>query len=118
MEIVFGACLDGRPQYTCYADDVKRAIAKAKSGGSSKKAVQDHSDDDFMPPKRGNVKPKFKSGGASKAVADENSDHDFMSSKRGNFRPKCKSVAASKVVADENSDDDFMPPSRTRGKGK
>ena len=118
MEIVFGACPDGPPPYTCYADDVKRAIAKAKSGGSSKKAVQDHSDDDFMPPKRGNVKPKFKSGGASKAVVDENSDDDFMPRKRGNFRPKCKSVGASKAVADENSDDDFTQRFRTRGRGK
>jgi len=118
MEMLFGACPDGPPPYTCYADDVKRAISKAKSGGSSKKAVQDHSDDDFMPPKRGNVRPKFKSAGASKAVADENSDDDFMPPKRGNFRPKCKSVGASKAVPDENSDDDFMPPSRTRGRGK
>ena len=118
MEIVFGACRDGPPPYTCYADDVKRAIAKAKSGGSSKKAVQDHSDDDFMPPKRGNVKPKFKSGGASKAVADENSDDDFMPRKRGNCRPKCKSVGASKAVADKNSDDDYTQWSRIRGKGK
>ena len=115
MEILFGACPDGRPEYTCFADDVKRGISKAKSGGSSKKTVQDHSDDDFMPPKRGNVKPKFKSDGLSMAVADENSDDDFMPPKRGNFRPKCKSVGASKAVADENSDDDFTQRSRTRG---
>ena len=88
MEILFGACPDGRPQKTCHTDAVKRAISKAKSGGSSKKAVQDDSDDDFMP------------------------------RKRVNFRRKFKSVGASKAVADENSDDDFMPPSRTRGRGK
>ena len=88
MEILFGACPDGPPPTTCYADDVKRAISKAKSGGSSK------------------------------AVADENSDDDFMPRKRGNFRPKCKSVGASKAVADENSDDDFTQRSRTRGRGK
>ena len=78
MEALFGACPDGRPQNALYADDVKKAISKAKAD----------SDDDFMPPKRGNRRRKFKSVGASKAVADE------------------------------NSDDDFMPPSRTRGRGK
>ena len=85
--MLFGACPDG-PGNLLHAETVKRAISKAKSGGSSKNAVQDHSDDDFMPPKR------------------------------GNFRRKFKSVGVSKAVADENSDDDFMPPSRTRGRGK
>ena len=88
MEILFGACPDGRPQNTPHAEAVKRAISKAKSGGSSKKAVEDDSDDDFMPPKR------------------------------ANSRRKLKSVGASKAVVDENSDDDFMPPTRARGRGK
>ena len=70
MQILFGPCPEGPPRYTCYADDVKRAI--------SKKAAQDNSDDDFMPPSRARGRAKFKKGGASKAVADENSDDDFM----------------------------------------
>ena len=52
MEILFGACPDGRPQNCPHAEAVKRAISKAKSGGSSKKAVEYVSDDDFMPPSR------------------------------------------------------------------
>ena len=87
MEMIFGACPDG-PGNLLHAETVKRAISKAKSGGSSKKAVQDDSDDDFMPPKR------------------------------ANSRRKLKSVGASKTVVDENSDDDFMPPTRARGRGK
>ena len=87
MEMLFGACPDGAGN-VLQAEPVKMAISKAKSGGSSKKAVQDGSDDDFMPPKR------------------------------ANSRRKLKSVGASKSIAEENSDDDFMPPSRTRGRGK
>ena len=51
MEMLFGACRDG-PGDALHAEAVKRAISKAKSGGSSKAVVDENSDDDFMPPTR------------------------------------------------------------------
>ena len=44
MEMLFGACRDG-PGNALHAEAVKRAISKAKSGGSSKAVVDENSDD-------------------------------------------------------------------------
>ena len=82
MRILWGAPPKGRPATTCYANAINRAVRskigeKTWSAGSSKSVADENSDDDFMPPKRAQVRRK-----ARKVVADENSDDDFMPPKR------------------------------------
>ena len=110
MLILWGKAHKARLETTCYADKMKRAlgvkigpktwsVGSSKSGRSSKKAVMadDGSDDDYMPPKHAQIRPKPKGvvGGSKKTkviVADDNSDDDFMLPKYAEIRPTPKSV--------------------------